>query len=106
MWYFQKGEWTLSISGNKFHTVAVDESHEQMINKRLTELTAIPSEYQTVTLANSMAFLDKIMSCMEKMVFIFSNRKSYHYITVSKYVNLIHKKLKSQCIFPSLSHGT
>ena len=99
LWHFQQGEWTVSITGNKFHNVAIDEGHEQVINKRLKELTARPSEYQTVTLANFMAFLDKIMSGMEQIVFKFSKRKSYHYYTVSKYVNLMHDKLRSKGIF-------
>ena len=32
--HFERGEWTISISGTAYHNVALDEGHEQLINKR------------------------------------------------------------------------
>ena len=33
--HFLNGEWTASITGRPYHNVALDESHEQVVNKRL-----------------------------------------------------------------------
>ena len=66
---FYCGEWILNKTGRPFHSVALDEGHEQIINKRLKELTTRPSEYRTVTLANFMAYLDKFLKLFQESIF-------------------------------------
>ena len=43
--HFNEGEWTISLTGKPFHNVALDEGHEQVVNKQLKELTTRPSEF-------------------------------------------------------------
>ena len=73
---FHAGHWVLSKTGRAFHSVALDEGHEQIINKRLKELTNRPSEYRTVTLANFMAYLDKFLTLFQDKLFTLVRKQS------------------------------
>ena len=42
--YLQKGGFALSISGRKLHSVALDESHEMLINRHVKQAIVRPSE--------------------------------------------------------------
>ena len=35
--YFENGSFVLSISGNAFHSIALDESHEMLMNKHVKQ---------------------------------------------------------------------
>ena len=99
---FEQGDWTVSITGRKFHNVALDEAHEQIINKRLKDLTSRPSEYRTVSLANFMAYLDKFMHLFQSMLFCVSKRKLKP--SASNQLNYVHAilmEVKKREIFTS-----
>ena len=55
----------------KYKNVAIDESHEMCINRKLKEITTHAFEYRTVNLAPFMAYLDGVMRLIEKKIFKF-----------------------------------
>ncbi len=57
-----EGEWTCSYLGHAFHNMALDESHECGINKKLKQLTPRPSEHRTVAMANFMSYLEQFIA--------------------------------------------
>ena len=92
-------ELTISMPGRPYHNVALDEGHEQKINKRLKELTSRPSEYRTVTLANFMAYLDSFLSCMDCLLTKFSSKKKQPDQVLIDYVDAVLKLVKETDIF-------
>ena len=66
---FRNGEWTVSLKGNKFNNLAIDEAHECLINRKLKERTTRPSEFRTVQLSNFMAYLDNVLEKFEDHFF-------------------------------------
>ena len=42
--YFEKGGFTVSLSGNRYHSVGIDEAHEMLINKHTKESIVRPSK--------------------------------------------------------------
>ena len=65
---FQQGEWTVSQKNRPYHNIAIDEAHECIINLRLKTITARPSHFRTVELANFMAYLDIIVAGFEEFI--------------------------------------
>lgn len=55
------GGWTVSYKENPYHNLAIDEAHECCINRRLKQITSRPSYFETVQLADFMAYLDVIL---------------------------------------------
>ena len=53
---FMDGNWIVSAKGNKYHSFAMDEAHESMINKSLKEITTRPCFNRVVNLANFYAY--------------------------------------------------
>ncbi len=99
--HFLNGEWTISITANPFHNVALDEGHEQIINKRLKELTTRPSEYRTVTLANFMAYLDKFLSLFLPVLFYFKKKREFTHSNRIDYVQAIYQHVQAANVFNS-----
>ena len=62
------GKWTVSIKGNAYHNLAIDEGHECLINRRLKQITSRPSHFRTVQLADFMAYLDVLLREVEHYV--------------------------------------
>ena len=98
---FYHGEWILNKTGRRFHSVALDEGHEQIINKRLKELTTRPSEYRTVTLANFMAYLDKFLKLFQESIFTLINPKGNKENVSVNYAQQIYTVLQTKNIFHS-----
>lgn len=63
----------MSQINRPYHNIAIDEAHECIINLRLKTITARPSQFRTVELANFMAYLDIVVAGFEK--FLFCERK-------------------------------
>ena len=77
------GKWTVSLKGNPYHNLALDEGHECFINRRLKQITSYPSHFRTVQLANFMAYLDIVLRgienyiCKNKGLSTDKNRRGY-----------------------------
>ena len=63
-----EGQWTVSLKGRPYHNVALNEAYECVINRRLKQITARPSHFRTVQLADFMAYLDVVLSGVEEWV--------------------------------------
>ena len=63
---FMHRQWTVSLKGRPYHNVALDETHECVINRR--QITARPLHFRTVQLADFMAYLNKVLSGIEEWV--------------------------------------
>ena len=59
---FLRGEWTVSAKGIPFHSQAMDEAHESLVNKSTKDLTTKPTLYRIVELSNFMAVVNKVIS--------------------------------------------
>ena len=53
--FFEDGQWTVSVKGRPYHSLALDEAQECIINRRLKQLTTRPSHFRMVDLADFMA---------------------------------------------------
>ena len=62
------GQWTVSQKGRPYHNIAIDEAHECLINLRLKTITARPSHFRTVELANFMSYLDGVLNPFENLI--------------------------------------
>ena len=64
------GRWTVHVSlkGNLYHNLALDEGHECFINRRLKQITSCPSHFRTEQLADFMAYLDIVLRGIENYV--------------------------------------
>jgi hypothetical protein len=67
-----EGGWTVSLRGNKYHNIALDECHETEINRKLKNMTPRPSHFRTVELANYMAYLEPIVSAVSENTMLFT----------------------------------
>ena len=68
--------------------LALDEVHECLINRKLKELTRNANEFNTVTLANFIAFLEQFL---EKLTgFVYRHSKKILGITKSKHNRFLH----------------
>ena len=104
---FSMGRWTMSITGNKFENVALDEGHEGVINKRLKMLTSRASEYRTVTLSNFMAYLDKFIENLRKQIFkrhVDAAKRKKSLKTPVNYLKKISPVIAKVSIFPVQHH--
>ena len=54
--YFQDGQWTVSIKGRPYHSVALDEAQECVINRKLKQITTRASHFRMVDLADFLAY--------------------------------------------------
>ena len=99
------GKWTVSIKGNAYHNLAIDEGHECLINRRLKQITSRPSHFRTVQLADFMAYLDVLLRGVEhyvsrnKAMVTDKNRRGY----VLQRANRINQMTPIKTIFDSLS---
>ncbi len=62
---FLAGQWTVSQRGKPYHNIALDEAHECIINLRLKAITARPSHFRTVELADFLSYLDTIVHSLK-----------------------------------------
>ena len=72
---FLKGEWTVSVTGKPYHSQAMDEAHESMINKSTKDLTTRPTLYRLIELENFSAVLTKVWNGLKRTAFKFSKKK-------------------------------
>ena len=87
---FMRGEWTVSATGSPYHSQAMDEAHESLVNKSTKDLTTRPTIYRIVELANFMAVLSKVYKGMINCINKFSSdRKNYVKTTTNLYVSAI-----------------
>ena len=85
---FKEGEWTTSVKGRPYHNLALDGANECLINRKLKELTRNANEFNTVTLANFIAFLEQFL---EKMTgFVYRHSKKIVGVTKSKHNRFLH----------------
>ena len=66
---FKKGQWTVNVKGRPFHSLAPDEAHECIINRKLKQITTRPSHFRMVELSDFMAYLDSVTSGLDSHVF-------------------------------------
>ena len=62
---FKNGQWTVSVKARPFHSLALDEAHESIVNRKLKQITTRPSHFRMVELADFMAYLDGVVSGLE-----------------------------------------
>ena len=65
----KNGEWTVSVKGRPYHSLALDEAQECIINRKLKQITTRPSHFRMVELADFMAYLDTVTSGLEAHAF-------------------------------------
>ena len=65
----KNGEWTVSVKGQPYHSLALDEAQECIINRKLKQITTRPSHFRMVELAYFMAYLDTVTSGLEAHAF-------------------------------------
>ncbi len=97
--HYKRGEWTVSLSGTPFHNIALDESHETVINRRLKELTSRPSEHRTVTLSNFMAYLDQFIYSFYKVIAGQRKPKTNKKSPQNEMTQAIWEEVKSKSLF-------
>lgn len=66
---FKRGQWTVSVKARPFLNLALDEAHECIVNRKLKQITTMPSHFRMVELADFTAYLDKVVTSLEKDVF-------------------------------------
>ena len=59
----------MSIKGRPYHSVALDEAHECLINRNLKQITTRSSHFRMVDLADFMAYLDTVVTGLDSQVF-------------------------------------
>ena len=64
---FLCGEWTVSAKSIPYHSQAMDEAHESMVNKS-KDLTTRPTLYRIVELSNFMAVLNHVVNGMTQVL--------------------------------------
>ena len=67
--YFENGGFVLSISGNVLHSVALDESHEMLINKHVKQAIVRPSKDYINRITRYIPFRVKSMENFKAQVF-------------------------------------
>ena len=45
---FKNGQWTVSYKGRPYHSLALDEAQECIINRKLKQITTRPSHFRMV----------------------------------------------------------
>ena len=91
---FARGEWVVSVTGNPYHSQAMDEAHESCINKSTKYLTTQPTLYRIVKLANFMAILSKMWKALKQLAFKYSKKKKkYEKNTTTEYMLAIKEKI-------------
>ena len=66
---FRNGEWTVSYKGRPYHSLALDEAQECIINRKLKQITTRPSHFRMVEMADFMAYLDAVVTGLDSHVF-------------------------------------
>ena len=66
---FKNGEWTLSYKGRPYHSLALDEAQECIVNRKLKQITTRPSHFRMVEMADFMAYLDTVVTGLDAHVF-------------------------------------
>ena len=98
------GGWSVSLTGNKYHNLAVDEAHENQINKTIKEMTTRPSHFRTVELANFMAYIHPVLTEFMDNVSLFSSQvKDYDKPYVIQRFKVMYDHLKSKQLFTASS---
>ena len=80
---FLDGQWTVSQKGMPYHNLALDEAHESIINLRLKSITARPSHFRTVELADFLSYLDTVVHSLKAFFHrfrVFSTEQHKRYI--------------------------
>ena len=66
---FAKGGFVVSIGGNSWHSVAIDESHEMMINKSYKTSVVHPTQDYIHRIANYIPYRNKCVENLRKQLF-------------------------------------
>lgn len=102
---FKKGQWTVSVKGRPFHSLALDEAHECIINRKLKQITTRPSHFRMVELSDFMAYLDTVTSGLDAHVFKHIKCKEYVKKRCCTRPNILYKLMKDKCIFSNTNHA-
>ena len=66
---FKNGQWTVSYKGRPYHSLALDEAQECIVNRKLKQITTRPSHFRMVEMADFMAYLDSVVTGLGSHVF-------------------------------------
>ena len=66
---FKNGEWTVSYKGRPYHSLALDEAQECIVNRKLKQITTRPSHFRMVEMADFMAYLDAVVTGLDSYMF-------------------------------------
>ena len=98
--YFQDGQWTVSIKGRPYHSVALDEAQECVINRKLKQITTRASHFRMVDLADFMAYLDVVVTGLD--VQLFKHHKQHEQTdkgNISARANILYTLLQTKRLF-------
>ena len=66
---FKNGQWTVSYKGRPYHSLALDEAQECIVNRKLKQITIRPSHFRMVEMSDFMAYLDTVVTGLDSHVF-------------------------------------
>ena len=66
---FQQGAFVVSISGNKWHSVAIDEAHEMLINKECKTSITRPTPDLINRIAHYLPYRSTVLENAQKQFF-------------------------------------
>ena len=96
---FKNGEWTLSYKGRPYHSLALDEAQECIVNRKLKQITTRPSHFRMVEMADFMAYLDTVVTGLDAHVFKLQKGKVVNKKKCCTRRNLISDLLNDKHIF-------
>ena len=99
---FKNGQWTVSVKGRPFHSLALDEAHECIINRKLKQITTRPSHFRMVELSDFMAYLDTVTSGLDSHVFKHHKIKDYTKKTSCTRANILYRLIKEKKVFSDI----
>lgn len=96
---FKNGQWTVSYKGRPYHSSALDEAQECIVNRKLKQITTRPSHFRMVEMADFMAYLDTVVTGLDSHVFKLQKRKVFNKKQNCTRKNLIFDILANKHIF-------
>ena len=64
-----------SYKGRPYHSLALDEAQECIVNRKLKQITTRPSHFRMVEMADFMAYLDSVVTGLDTHEFKLQKRK-------------------------------
>ena len=96
---FKNGQWTVSYKGRPYHSLALDEAQECIVNRKLKQITTRPSHFRMVEMADFLAYLDTVVTGINSHVFKMKKDKVVNKKQYCTRKNLIFDVLADKHIF-------